>query len=287
MGEMTPSSSWPAPAKLNLFLHITGRRPDGYHLLQTVFQFLSVGDELWFEPRDDGRITRANRLASIPPDQDLTIRAAKALQKVTGSRLGVDIRLIKRLPIGGGLGGGSSDAATVLTALNTLWCCGLSQDELMLLGLRLGTDVPVFIYGHAAWAEGVGERLESLDLPEPWFLVIKPSIEIATATVFTAPELTRDCPPITITDFLSRGGANVCEPVVRRRYPEVAHALDWLSKFSVARLTGTGSCIFAAFLQRAQAEGVRDRLPSGWLGFVAQGLNHSPLHLRLATETPL
>jgi 4-diphosphocytidyl-2-C-methyl-D-erythritol kinase len=157
----------------------------------------------------------------------------------------------------------------------------------MLLGLQLGADVPVFVHGHAAWAEGVGERLRSLDLPEPWFLVIKPPVEIATAAVFKAPELTRNCPPITITNFLSRGGKNVCEPVVRRRYPEVAHALDWLNEFSQARLTGTGSCIFAAFPQQGQAERVRDHLPAGWLGFVARGLNLSPLQVRLAAEAPL
>ncbi len=279
------SSPWPAPAKLNLFLHITGRRPDGYHLLQTVFQFLDYGDDLYFEPREDGRITRLNPLAGIPPEQDLTMRAANALQRTTGCQQGVGIGLTKRLPIGGGLGGGSSDAATVLVALNRIWGCGLSADELISLGLRLGADVPVFIYGYAAWAEGVGERLEQLDLPEPWFAVIKPPVEVSTAAVFAAPELTRNCTPITITDFLSRGGENVCEPVVRRRYPQIARALDWLDDFAPAHLTGTGSCVFARFPMRTDAQRVVDQLPMGWRGFVAKGLNRSPLQSRLETET--
>lgn len=281
---MKQSRPWPAPAKLNLFLHITGRRPDGYHLLQTVFQFLSVGDELSFGLRDDGAIARTNPLTNIRPEQDLTVRAAKALQNAAGCRRGVNITLDKRLPMGGGVGGGSSDAATVLVALNRLWGCELSQDDLMSLGLSLGADVPVFIKGLAAWAEGVGERLQPLSLPEPWFLVIKPPVDIATAEIFGAAELTRNCPPITISDFLSRGGANVCEPVVRRRYTEVAQALDWLSEFSAARLTGTGSCVFAAFEERAAAERALGLLPSDWRGFVSKGLNRSPLLARLAAE---
>ncbi len=283
---MNESSSWPAPAKLNLFLHITARRSDGYHLLQTVFQFLSVGDELRLELRDDGLVRRSTALASITPEQDLTVRAARALQEATRCRLGVDIRLAKNLPIGGGLGGGSSDAATVLVALNHLWGCGLSHDELMALGLKLGADVPVFISGRAAWAEGVGEHLQPLDLPEPWYVVIKPPVEISTAVVFNAPELTRDCTPITIADFLSGRGENVCEPVVRRRYPEVAQALDWLSEVSDARLTGTGSCVFAAFPAEDEAKQVLKRLPENWKGFVAKGLNHSPLDSRLKVATP-
>jgi 4-diphosphocytidyl-2-C-methyl-D-erythritol kinase len=279
------SFNWPAPAKLNLFLHITGRRADGYHLLQTVFQFLSLNDELSFELRDDGVIARANSLVGILPEQDLTVRAARALQQASGCRRGVTIRLDKRLPMGGGVGGGSSDAATVLVALNRLWGCELSPNELMSLGLSLGADVPVFINGCAAFAEGIGERLQPLPLPEPWFLVIKPPVEIATAEVFAAPELTRNCPPITIPDFLSRGGVNVCEPVVRRRYPEVAKALDWLSDYAAARLTGTGSCVFAAFEARESADRVRRLLPIGWQGFLAQGLNRSPLLVRLAAES--
>jgi len=282
---MAAPAAWPAPAKLNLFLHITGRRPDGYHLLQTVFQFLDYCDELRFSVRDDGVVTRTNPVASISPAQDLTLRAAKRLQQAAGVRMGVDIQLNKRLPIGGGLGGGSSDAATVLIALNSLWRCGLSGYELKSLGLELGADVPVFLHGHAAWAEGVGERLQSLALPEPWYVVIKPPIEISTAAVFAAPELTRNCAPITITDFLSRRGENVCEAVVRRRYTEVARALDWLGNFSAARLTGTGSCVFASVPTRMSADSIVERLPQGWRGFVAKGLNRSPVHAAAANET--
>ncbi len=279
---LSASTPWPAPAKLNLFLHITGRRPDGYHLLQTVFQFLSVGDELHFEPRADGQIRRVNTIASIPAEQDLAVRAALALQAATGSALGADIEITKNLPVGGGLGGGSSDAATTLVALNHLWRCGLSRDELMSLGLRLGADVPVFVYGRAAWAEGVGERLQAIDPPECWFVVLKPDVAIATTEVFGAPELTRNCPPITITDFVSSGGDNVCEAVVRRRYPEVAEALDWLNDFSSARLTGTGSCVFAAFDTQTMAAQVLAQAPAAWRGFFARGCNRSPLQTRLA-----
>lgn len=278
------SRSWPAPAKLNLFLHITGRRADGYHLLQTAFQFLSLSDKLSFRLREDGVITRTNPLTNIPLEQDLTVRAADTLKQACQCSLGAEIALDKRLPVGGGVGGGSSNAATVLVALNHLWGCKLSADELMSLGLRLGADVPVFISGRAAWAEGVGERLEPLNLSEPWFLLIKPPVEITTAEVFAAPELTRHCPPITISEFFSRGGENVCEAVVRRRYPEVARALDWLQGFSAARLTGTGSCVFAAFDELTVAQDVLDRLPPNWQGFVAKGLNQSPLQARLATE---
>ncbi|MBA2410198.1 MAG: 4-(cytidine 5'-diphospho)-2-C-methyl-D-erythritol kinase [Gammaproteobacteria bacterium] len=281
---LSASTPWPAPAKLNLFLHITGRRPDGYHLLQTVFQFLSVGDELRFEPRADGRIMRVNAIAAIPAEQDLAVRAALALQAATGSAQGADIEITKNLPVGGGLGGGSSDAATTLVALNHLWRCGLSRDELMSLGLALGADVPVFVYGRAAWAEGVGERLQTIDLPEQWFVVLKPDVAIATTNVFGAPELTRNCPPITMLDFLSNGGANVCEPVVRRRYPEVAEVLGWLNDFSPARLTGTGSCVFAAFDTRASAAQVLVQAPSTWRGFVARGCNRSPLQATLAYD---
>ncbi|MGH8503390.1 MAG: 4-(cytidine 5'-diphospho)-2-C-methyl-D-erythritol kinase [Gammaproteobacteria bacterium] len=283
---LTCALPWPAPAKLNLFLHITGRRPDGYHLLQTVFQFLNVGDELRFAAREDGRINRLNTVACIAPERDLTIRAAIALQAATACRLGADIEIVKNLPVGGGLGGGSSDAATALVALNHLWRCGLSREQLMSLGLRLGADVPVFIHGRAAWAEGVGERLQTIDPPEHWFVVLKPEVAISTADVFAAPELTRNCPPITIADFLSFGGDNVCEPVVRRRYPDVARALDWLNAFSPARLSGTGSCVFAAFQAQAMAEQVLDQAPPAWRGFVAQGCNRSPLQARLAMETP-
>ncbi|MDD3516845.1 MAG: 4-(cytidine 5'-diphospho)-2-C-methyl-D-erythritol kinase [Chromatiales bacterium] len=279
-----PGSGWPAPAKLNLFLHIVGRRDDGYHLLQTVFQFLDHGDRIDFELREDGRIERRHDLPGVPEAADLTLRAARHLQALTGCRQGADIRLDKRLPLGGGLGGGSSDAATVLVALNYLWDLGLNEDELAAIGLELGADVPVFVRGRAAWAEGVGENLTPVDLPEPRYLVIKPPVEVSTARVFGAPELTRDCTPLKIRDFLSGRGTNVCEPVVRAMHVEVAGALDWLQRAAGrARMTGTGSCVFAPFDDPAQAMALLPELPTGCTGFIARGMNRSPLLHRLAT----
>jgi len=273
-----PGRGWPAPAKINLFLHVTGRRPDGYHLLQTVFQFLGYGDVLDFELRDDGIVRRATPLPGIAPDADLTVRAARLLQRHAGVRQGIEIRIDKHIPPGGGLGGGSSDAATTLWALNCLWGLGLSADELAGLGLRLGADVPVFVHGQAAWAEGVGNILTPLSLPEPWYLVLTPDAQVPTAAIFAAPELTRDCDALTIDGFLSGDqGLNVCEPVVRARYPRVAEALDWLARFAPARMSGTGACVFARFAARQAAEDVWGRLPAGWRGFVARGCNRSPL----------
>lgn len=277
---MTPDSGslvWPAPAKLNLFLHITGRRADGYHLLQTVFQFLEYGDDIRFAIRKDGAIRRHGDVPSVPEAADLMVRAAQLLRAETGCPLGADIGITKRLPMGGGLGGGSSDAATVLVALNQLWGLGLDTDRLAALGLALGADVPVFVHGFAAWAEGVGEVLTPVAPAEPWYLVVKPPVEVPTGAVFGAPELTRDCPPITIPDFLSGRGSNVCEPVVRRHFPEVGKVLDWLGQHGDARLTGTGSCVFVAFDARAPAEAVLAELPVTWQGFVARGMNRSPL----------
>jgi 4-diphosphocytidyl-2-C-methyl-D-erythritol kinase len=268
---------WPAPAKLNLFLHITGRREDGYHLLQTAFQFIDYCDWLEFKPRADGRIEHLSPLAGVFVEEDLAYRAAQLLQQRTDCSRGVEIRIDKRLPMGGGLGGGSSDAATTLVALNHLWAAELSIPQLAQLGLELGADVPVFIYGHAAWAEGVGEQLQPLDLSEPWYLVITPSVPVATGEIFTTPELTRDCKPITISDFLDGEGENVFEPVVRRRYPIVAEAIDWLSQFSPARMTGTGSSVFAAFDEKQQALEVLAQASSAWKGIVVKGCNHSPL----------
>lgn len=279
---MTNATSWPAPAKLNLFLHITGRRADGYHLLQSVFQFLDYGDSLAFTLRSDGGIRRNDTLPGVAPEQDLIYRAARLLQEHTRCSRGADIALHKHLPMGGGLGGGSSDAATTLVALNQLWQLGLPQAELANLGLKLGADVPVFIHGEAAWAEGVGEQLTPIDLPEPWFVVIIPPIQVATGEIFNAPELTRDCPPITIRDFLSGCGSNVCQPLVAKRYPAVAEALEWLGQYGRSIMTGTGACVFAAFDARTQAEEVFRQRPSGWQGFVAQGKNRSPLLARLA-----
>jgi 4-diphosphocytidyl-2-C-methyl-D-erythritol kinase len=278
-------TQWPAPAKLNLFLHVTGRRPDGYHELQTLFQLIDLCDTVTIRVGDDGRIERPSGPVGVDADSDLTVRAAKALQAATGCRLGASIRIAKRIPMGGGLGGGSSDAATVLLALNHLWRCELSIEELARLGLPLGADVPVFVRGSSAWAEGVGERLEPVELPERWYVVIHPGVAVPTKDVFQSAELTRNTPVITIRDFFGPGGSagsrNDCEPVVRALYPEVADALSWLEKFAPARLTGTGSCIFASFGSAIEAERVAARAPDRWRAFVARGLNVSPVYARL------
>ncbi len=268
---------WPAPAKLNLFLHVTGRRANGYHTLQSVFQFLDYGDELRFSIQPTPGIRLVSELPGVDPEDNLVVRAARSLQAKTGCTKGAEISLLKRLPMGGGVGGGSSDAATVLVGLNELWQTGLSTDALAELGLALGADVPVFVRGRAAWAEGVGEQLTPVDLPEPWFLVVKPPVTISTAEVFSDPELTRDSAPITIPDFLAGAGHNDCEPVVRKRYPVVGQVIDWLSKFSPSRLTGTGACVYAGFASEAEANEVLNQLPAEWSGFVAKGLNQSPL----------
>ena len=282
-----------APAKLNLFLHISSQRDDGYHNLQTVFQLLDYSDEITLEVRDDGQIKRLKGLEHVPEELDLCVRAAKLLQEKTKSSFGVNISIDKKLPIGGGIGGGSSDAATVLQGLNTLWECGLSHQELADLGLQLGADVPVFVLGHSAWAEGIGEQIKPIKLPEKWFLVIHPKISVSTAEIFADQALTRDCEPITIARFLkgimsnknsnqfSNQVSNVFEPVVRNKYPQIADALDWLSNFSKARLTGTGSCLFASFDSKIQAQKVLDELPKKWQGFVAKGVNQSPLFQQL------
>lgn len=269
--------SWPAPAKLNLFLHITGRREDGYHLLQTVFQFLDFGDELVFTPREHGRIQRLTEIPGVPAEQDLVVRAAKLLKQQAGLDVGVDIEIDKRLPMGGGLGGGSSDAATALVALNRIWACGLTIEALAELGLQLGADVPVFIRGQAAWAEGVGEKLVPVDLPEPWYVVLIPPVNVSTAKVFSDPQLIRDCPAITIRDFLSGQGGNVCESLVRQGWPEVDAALSDLSEFALACMTGTGACVFAAFEREDEARSAWQQLSDKWSGFVARGKNTSPL----------
>ncbi|BAN68148.1 4-(cytidine 5'-diphospho)-2-C-methyl-D-erythritol kinase [endosymbiont of unidentified scaly snail isolate Monju] len=275
------SRGWPAPAKLNLMLRITGRRADGYHELQTVFQFLDLCDELDFRVRKDGKVRRLDPLPGVAPEADLTVRAARLLRNYAGVAPGVDIALRKRLPMGGGLGGGSSNAATVLHALNHLWGCGLDDAELAVLGLRLGADVPIFVHGHAAWAEGVGERLRPIALPEPWYLVIAPDCHVATGEVFSAPELTRNSRPIIIRAFIAGDRRNDCLPVVRERYPAVSQVIEWLEERAEARLTGTGGCVFAEFASASAAEQVRQQVPADWQAWVARGCNRSPLRGRL------
>ncbi|MFO7603925.1 MAG: 4-(cytidine 5'-diphospho)-2-C-methyl-D-erythritol kinase [Gammaproteobacteria bacterium] len=283
MTTLPATAAWFAPAKLNLFLHITARRADGYHLLQSVFQFLDYGDTLYFEVTAGGAIERVAGNPQIPPAQDLVCRAAQRLQQYAGVEHGVRIRIDKRLPLGGGLGGGSSDAATTLVALNQLWGCGLDDDTLAELGLQLGADVPVFVRGQAAWAEGVGEQLQPLDdLPEPWYVVLAPAVSVSTAEVFSDSQLNRTCPAITIRDFLAGRAGNVCEAVVCRRYPEVARALAALSHYGPARMTGTGACVFAPFESEQAARQAWTALSKHWQGFVARGCNRSPLYTNRA-----
>lgn len=275
----------PAPAKLNLMLHILGRRADGYHLLQTLFQFLDHGDELGFALRTDGKIVLHTEIAGVPHDSNLIVRAAKILQATSGCQLGADIWLDKRLPMGGGIGGGSSDAATTLLGLDHLWQTHLGEERLAQLGLSLGADVPVFVRGRAAFAEGVGEQLQPVDLDEPWFLVAVPQVNISTAEVFSDPELTRDTPAITVRTLPEGGGHNDCQPVVEKRYTEVRNALKLLNKFVDAKMTGTGSCVFGSFPNRADADKVSRQLPDTLPSFIARGCNRSPLHRKLETAT--
>lgn len=271
----------PAPAKLNLMLHILGRRADGYHELQTLFQFLDHGDELGFAVREDGMIRLHTEIPGVPHDSNLIVRSARQLQRQSGCRRGADIWLDKRLPMGGGIGGGSSDAATTLLALDRLWQLGWGEDRLAELGLALGADVPVFVRGRAAFAEGVGERLQPVELEEPWFLVVAPQVTVSTAEIFSDPELTRNTPAITVRSLLAGDGHNDCQPVVEKRYPEVRNALNWLNKFVPARMTGTGACVFGSFPNRDDADKVARQLPVTMPGFVAQGRNVSMLHRRL------
>ncbi len=285
---MTAASArvWPAPAKLNLFLHIVGRRADGYHELQTCFQFVDLCDDITIEVRADGRIHRLVDMPGVAEEADLCVRAAKALKTASGSPLGADIGVLKRIPMGGGLGGGSSDAATCLAALNALWNLHWPVDDLAALGLKLGADVPVFVRGRAAWAEGIGERLTPLYPPlaplETNYLILKPNVSVSTVEVFQDPELTRNSVPITIHGFLASGGRNDCLGVVRRRYPQVARALDWLSGFGPARLTGTGACVFLACETVDRGREVLRQLPPEFDAFLVRGLNDSPLLERLA-----
>ena len=276
-GPFTAAYPWPCPAKLNLFLHVTGRRADGYHRLQTLFQFLDHGDSLFITPRGDGVIRRLDGPAAISEDDDLTVRAARAIQKASGCNLGADLRLEKRLPIGGGLGGGSSNAATTLVALNRHWNLGLPLDELAQIGLRLGADVPVFVSGVAAWAEGVGDQLRPVQPPEPWYLVVTPPLAVSTAEMFADSRLQRDCAAITLDDHLAGHSTNVFEPITCAHYPEVKAALDWLGQLGPARMSGTGASVFCAFATRSDALTVQRTVPAAWRHFVARGCNRSPL----------
>ncbi|RUR34023.1 4-(cytidine 5'-diphospho)-2-C-methyl-D-erythritol kinase [Vreelandella andesensis] len=280
MPATIPALTLPAPAKLNRMLHIVGRRQDGYHELQTLFQLIDLCDYLTFMPRNDSAITLSNDLSGVAHNDNLIVRAAQLLQQASGTHQGVSVTIEKNLPMGGGLGGGSSNAATTLVGLNHLWKLGLSNATLAKLGLTLGADVPVFVHGHSAWAEGVGEKLTSVTLDTPWFVVIHPGVSVSTPAIFQDPELTRDSLPITMARAL-QGGApewrNDCEAIVKRRYPPIAEALNWLTQHAPSRLTGTGACLFAAFDSQLAAQAVAQMAGQHWYSWVARGLNTSPL----------
>jgi len=271
------SRDWPAPAKINLFLHVVGRRADGYHLLQTVFRFLDFGDTLRFTPRADGAVRLTTPLPGVPADSDLTVRAARLLQRAATVTQGVDIELIKRLPPGGGLGGGSSDAATTLLALNVLWQTGFSRVELQRLGLALGADLPVFIHGRASFAEGVGELFSEVDLPSAWYLVLVPPVTVATASIFASPDLARNTPVIAPAQWRSGQGGNDLEAVACRLFPEIARHLDLLRPYGVARMSGSGASVFVDFATAEAAAAVQAQLPADVSGFVARGVDRHPL----------
>ncbi|HID44896.1 MAG TPA: 4-(cytidine 5'-diphospho)-2-C-methyl-D-erythritol kinase [Chromatiaceae bacterium] len=272
---------WPAPAKLNLMLRVIGRRPDGYHELQTVFQFLQKSDRIRYRTRTDGRISCLPPIPGVNDEYNLAIMAARLLQRHSGCTMGVDIQIEKTLPMGGGLGGGSSNAATTLVVLNRLWHLDIPLGNLAEMGLQLGADVPIFVHGKAAWAEGVGEKLQFFTPPEPWYLVLSPGCHVSTAEIFCDSQLTRDAEAITIRDFSAGQTANTCQNLVASRHPEVSRALSWLNQFAEGRLTGTGACVFAEFDSRQQAEDVLGQLPADMTGFVSRGLNRSPLHIEL------
>ncbi|TCK01891.1 4-diphosphocytidyl-2-C-methyl-D-erythritol kinase [Volucribacter psittacicida] len=276
------SNRFPSPAKLNLFLYINGKRADGYHELQTLFQFLDYGDWLTIDPIENSNDIRLSPyIAHLPMQDNLIYRAARLLQKVSGCSKGATIHLDKILPMGGGIGGGSSNAATTLLVLNKLWGINLTPDELATLGLQLGADVPIFIHGQAAFAEGVGEKINYCSPPEKWYLVLKPDIAISTATIFSDPDLPRNTPKLTLNQLMAQSFSNDCEKVVRNHYPEVEELLSWLLQYAPARLTGTGACVFAEFEQEQQAQAVFNIKPKQYQGFVAKGANISPLQQRL------
>ncbi|WP_298439949.1 4-(cytidine 5'-diphospho)-2-C-methyl-D-erythritol kinase [uncultured Ferrimonas sp.] len=268
---------WPAPAKLNLCLHINGRRPDGYHELQTLFQFIDWCDYLQFRPRSDGNITLSPPLPGVPSDSNLIVKAARMLQQHSGCQQGVDIILDKRLPMGGGIGGGSSDAATTLVALNAIWQTNVDNATLAQMGLTLGADVPVFIGGVAAMADGVGEQLRPVTVEQPWYLLVVPDVEVSTAAIFNAAELPRDTPKIADLEHLPAHWKNDCQQLVCDRYPQVANSLSWLLEYAPSKMTGTGCCVFGQFASKINAEAARAKMPKGWKAAVAKGCNRSPL----------
>ncbi|MGY0616152.1 4-(cytidine 5'-diphospho)-2-C-methyl-D-erythritol kinase [Vibrio sp. FJH11] len=276
------STRWPSPAKLNLFLYINGRTENGYHELQTLFQFLDHGDELTIQANHSGEITLSPEIEGVPLHDNLIWKAATALQKYADCSLGAHIDLNKVLPMGGGIGGGSSNAATALVALNYLWQLNLSDDELAEIGLKLGADVPVFVRGFAAFAEGVGEKLSPAYPEEKWYLVVRPNVSIATVDVFRHPDLTRNTPKRDLTTLLNTPNVNDCEKIVRMLYPEVDKQLSWLLQYAPSRLTGTGSCVFAEFSSKSEAETLLAQLSDDVSAFVAQGRNISPLKETLA-----
>jgi len=281
MGSAPFSEAYAAPAKLNLMLRVVGRRSDGYHLLQTVFRFIDYGDELRFRVRADGVIARVNDVPNVPAADDLCVRAAMALQQAAGTPLGADIYLGKRLPLGGGLGGGSSDAATTLIALNHLWKTALTRMQLLDLAAKLGADVPVFVFGENALAEGIGEQLHALELTPAWYVVLCPPVAVSTAAVFSHPDLKRDSPKVTIqgfTDAAYSSFGNDLQALVVGQYPEVARHLEWLSQHGAALMTGSGACVFASYGSEKEARQVIAQLPPEMRGFVARGLSRHPLH---------
>jgi 4-diphosphocytidyl-2-C-methyl-D-erythritol kinase len=273
-----PEITVPSPGKINLFLHINGRRPDGYHLLQTAFQFIDFSDYLTFTLRSDSKIHLQAPSLAFPVEQNLIYRAATLLQRYTQCNKGVDIALEKHLPMGGGLGGGSSNAATTLVILNLLWETQLSDAQLLTLGLELGADVPIFIDGRASFAQGIGEELTPTDFPEKWLLLLLPSCHVDTGKIFSDSQLTRNTPPITIAEFFEDGGHNDCEPVAKKHFPEIANALSWLGRYASVRMTGTGSCVFAIFEDKEAALHVIKQIPDSLRGIIVRGLNSSPLH---------
>jgi 4-diphosphocytidyl-2-C-methyl-D-erythritol kinase len=286
MTKQTMSGPWHSPAKLNLFLYITGQRANGYHDLQTLFQFIDCCDQLYFTVTHDNDISLDSQL-DFPAEDNLIVKAARLLQQHCAIQQGAAIKLDKHLPMGGGIGGGSSNAATTLLVLNHLWQCNLSEQELASLGLQLGADVPIFIHGHSAFAEGVGEQVQEVEIDEPWYLVLHPEVHVSTQSVFGHPELPRNTPKRTWQQLLTENWQNDCQEIVAKVYPEVAQALRWLVEYAPSRMTGTGSCVFAAFETEREALLVLNKRPKNISGFVCKACNQSPLHRQLANEKTL